>query len=130
MKQPAHPEIELRTLVSKGLVVVVAGTGVSILASTEPKSRMPHPQASWSAILENGLEWLMEKNLIEADVAAAQLTLLKKNAQTHHFISAAEDVTAGMGGAKSHHFREWLKRTVGSIEANDRSVLDALEALR
>src|SRR6185369_1613753 len=35
-----------------------------------------------------------------------------------------------MGSAKSKHFAEWLKRSVGSIKAHDRSVLEALHAIR
>lgn len=130
MKQPDNPEAELRRIVSGGHAVIVAGTGVSISASVDPQTKRPHPQASWSGLLENGLEWLKEKSLIAPEVAAAQLTLFKKKPQIHHFISAAEDVTEGMGGAKSPHFRDWLSRTIGSIKAHDRGVLDALEALR
>jgi hypothetical protein len=108
----------------------VAGTGVSIAASFDATTKQPHPQASWAGLLEDGLKWLKDHKLIDDDVADAQLKLLKKNPQTHRFISAAEDVTAGMGGAKSPHFADWLKRTIGSIKAHDRSALDALDAIR
>ena len=127
--QPDH-EAALRETICEGLAVVVAGTGVSIAASYDPTTQQPHPQASWSGLLENGLQWLKEHKLMDEDEVHAQLTLLKKKPQTHRFISAAEDVTEGMGSEKSKHFADWLKRSVGSIKAHDRSVLDALDAIR
>jgi signal transduction histidine kinase len=127
--QPDH-DANLRQTIRERLAVIVAGTGVSIAASYDAKIKRSHPQASWSGLLENGLHWLKDHKLIDEDDADAQLKLLKKNPQTHRFVSAAEDVTEGMGTAKSKHFAKWLKVTVGSIKACDRSVLDALEALR
>ncbi len=57
--------------------------------------------------------------------------LLKEDtSQTHHFLTAAQDITEGMGGVQSKHFAEWLARTVGEIKTKDSSVLDALHALR
>jgi hypothetical protein len=127
--QPDH-EARLRETIRKGLAVIVAGTGVSIAASYDPKTRHSHPQASWSGLLEDGLLWLKEHRLIpDADVDA-YLQLLNKIPPTHRLISAAEDVTEGMGSAKSKHFADWLKRTVGSIKAHDRTVLVALNAIR
>lgn len=127
--QPDH-EAALTKTIREGLAVIVVGTGVSIAASYDATTQQPHPQASWSGLLENGLQWLNEHKLMAEDEVAAQLKLLKKNPQTHRFISAAEDVTEGMGSAKSKHFADWLKRSVGSIKAHDRSALDALDALR
>jgi len=123
MRASTEPETELNEVIRKGRAVLVAGTGVSIAASG-------HPQASWAGLLENGIAWLQEHKLMEDGVAEAQLTLLKTRPQTHRFISAAADVTPGMGGADSPHFAQWLKDTVGAIEAKDRAVLDALHALR
>ena len=117
-------------LVREKRVVVVAGTGVSIAASRDPSTGKSHPQASWAGLLQNGLQWLKEHRLIDDDVADAQLTLLEKKPQTHRFIAAAEDVIAGMGGVKSPHYADWLKCTIGSIEAQDRSTLDVLDEIR
>ncbi len=123
MKPSTNPDADLKNAIRDGRVVLVAGTGVSIATSS-------HPQASWSGLLESGIEWLKEHNLMDDDEAEAQLKLLKKNPQIHRFISAAQDITAEMGGVQSKHFAEWLERTVGAITAKDRSVLDALHALR
>lgn len=129
MKHPVDPEAQLRESIIRG-AVIVAGTGVSIGASRDPSTGKPHPQASWAGLLESGLEWLQEHKLITADKARAHLTLLEEGAETHHFISAAQDVTRLMGGPESTHFANWLKDTVGSITAKDRKVLDTLEMLR
>lgn len=106
-----------------------AATGVSIAASVDATTK-PHPQASWTGLLEDGLEWLKDHKLMDAEDADAHLRLLRRNPQTHRFISAAEDIMAGMGGAQSGHFKKWLGRTIGTIKGHDRSVLDALDAIR
>lgn len=127
--QPDH-EAALKETIRDRRAVIVAGTGVTIAASVDPATGKPHPQASWAGLLEDGLEWLKAHGLIPESAAKAHLELLGTRPQTHHFISAAEDVTSRMGGATSTHYAAWLKRTVGSITAHDRSVLDALDALR
>ena len=35
-----------------------------------------------------------------------------------------------MGGVKSPHFADWLKRTLGAMETHNPSVLEALDAIR
>ncbi len=127
--QPNH-EAALIETIRAGRAVIVAGTGISIAASFDARTQQPHPQASWAGLLEDGLKWLKDHNLIDHDIANAHLKLLRNDPQTHRFISAAQDVSAGMGGVNSPHFANWLKRTIGSIDAHDRSILDALNAIR
>ncbi len=130
MNPPNNSQAELQKTIRNGRAIIVAGTGVSLAASYDTATKQSHPQASWTGLLENGIEWLKEHKLVDDELAEAQLKLLKKNPQTHRFISAAADVSAGMGGVKSPHFAAWLKRTIGSIKANNRNLLDALDALR
>jgi hypothetical protein len=130
MKTQPDDHEALREAVRQGLAVIVAGTGVSIAATYDQKTKQSHPQASWSGLLEDGLRWLKLHKLMSDHEVDAQLTLLGSRPQTHHLISIAEDITRGMGGAASPHFAEWLKRTVGSIQAHDRNALDALGGLR
>ncbi len=130
MNHPANPDAELQNAIRGKRVVIVAGTGVSIATSRDPSTGKPHPQASWAGLLQNGLQWLKEHHLIDDDVADAQLKLLEKNPQTHRFIAAAEDVIAGMGGAESLHYADWLKHTIGSIQAHDRNILGVLDDIR
>jgi hypothetical protein len=131
MAHPADPDAELRKVITRGGAVIVAGTGVSMAATWDASTQRFHPEASWVGLLENGLEWLKQKNLISPEEAGAHVTFLKSNRPCiHHFVSAAQDVTRLMGGAKSLHFSEWLTRTIGSITAHDRQGLDALHSLR
>src|SRR5688572_2983376 len=99
--RPANPNEKLQEVIRRGGVVIVAGTGVSMAASWDASTGKQHPEASWAGLLENGLDWLKQHNHIAADEAAAHLTLLKKRGDTHHFISAAEDITRLMGGVES-----------------------------
>jgi hypothetical protein len=123
-------ENQLRSIVQNKVAVIVAGTGVSVGASRDPKTGKSHPQASWTGLLKNGLEWLKTHELLPENVVSAHLTLLGQSRQTHNFISAAEDISAAMGGVGSTHFAAWLERTVGAIQAHDRGVVDALQAHR
>jgi len=131
-RHPANPEVELQQTVGDGRAVIVVGTGMSIAASWNAETGAPHPQASWAGLLESGLEWLKEHKLISEKKAAAHRTLLDPAEEpgTYSFITAAQHVTRLMGGAASVHFENWLKQTIGTIEAHDRKGLDALEALR
>ena len=76
------------------------------------------------------MEWLKEHKHISEAKAAAYLTLLHDEPDTHSFITAAQHITRLMGGPESVHFENWLKQTIGTIEAHNREGLDALEALR
>lgn len=115
-------EEQLQQLIRTGRSVLVAGTGVSIAASR-------HPQASWTGLLESGIDWIEDHDLMSADEVTAHRTLLLKP-KTRRLISTAQDIAEEMGGDGSKHFADWLERTVGSIQAKDRQVLDALDALR
>ena len=131
-RHPANPEAELRKRICDCRAVIVVGTGISIAASIDPKSRSPHPQASWAGLLKSGLKWLKDHRHISQKKAAALLTLIDpvEEPETYDFISVAQHVTRLMGGVESVHFKKWLKQTIGTIEANSRSTLDALETLR
>src|ERR1035438_6835679 len=108
MAHPANPDAELRKVITRGGAVIVAGTGVSMAASWDASTGKSHPEASWAGLLENGLEWLKQNNLIPPEEAAAHVTFLKsKRSGIHHFVSAAQDVARLMGGAESQHFSEW-----------------------
>ncbi len=127
---PMDHKSDLGAKIRAGRAILIAGTGVSIAASVDARTNRSHPQASWAGLLEDGLEWLKEHKHMDPEEADAHLKLLRTNPKTHRFISAAEDITVRMGGASSDHFRDWLARTIGTIEGHDRSVLDALHEVR
>ena len=130
MNSSNQDKAELQNAILEKRALIVAGTGVSISASYDAVTKQSHPEASWAGLLENGLQWLKEHKLMDEDIVDSHLKLLKKNPQTHRFISAAEDIVTGMGGVDSVYFVDWLANTVGKIKANDRNLLDAIEALR
>ncbi|MCA1695870.1 MAG: hypothetical protein LC749_14685 [Actinobacteria bacterium] len=105
--------------------MLIAGTGISIAATGAD------PRASWGGLLKNGLEWLRVHDLISEAKAQAHLSLMDdEGSETHHFVSAAQDIVKQMGGPGSVHFKDWLEETVGSLVSSDREGLDALHALR
>lgn len=125
MSRPIDPHAELRTAIAARRVVLIAGTGVSTAATGA------RPEASWGGLLKNGLEWLRDHDLIRDDKARAHLALMDDaDAATHHFISAAQDVTRLMGGPGSVHYRTWLKSTVGRLTVKRDAGIRALDRLR
>ena len=57
---------------ARGRVIVVAGTGVSVSATKSSKYPTGHPQASWSGLLEHGLEFVLSKGLASESVIEPQ----------------------------------------------------------
>ena len=125
MTRPRDTGAQLQAAIVERRAVVVAGTGVSIAATRG------HPEAGWGGLLKNGLAWLREHDLISETVASAHLSLIDSHdAETHHFVSAAQDITRQMGGRASVHFKRWLEETVGTLTAEEVDGLEALHALR
>src|SRR5262245_10971796 len=124
MRKPGDPLAELKGAIAGRRAVLVAGTGVSIAASGG------HPQASWAGLLKHGIAWLRSQDLMSSGKPSARLAFLDDpEAETHHFISAAQDVTKFMGGVDSVHFAEWLRETVGTLPLVHREGVEALGAL-
>lgn len=92
MPYPQNPEALLREAILDKRTIIVAGTGVSIAASADPKNLdkegkpIPHPQASWPGLLKNGLQWLIGHG-ISATRAQAYLDLLGDYPTTLDFIN-------------------------------------------
>jgi tetratricopeptide (TPR) repeat protein len=125
MTRPTDPYADLAAVIRERRAVLVAGTGISIAATRAD------PRASWAGLLKNGLEWLRAHELISEGKAQAHLSLMEEEgAETHHFVSAAQDIVKQMGGQGSVHFKTWLEETVGSLVPTDRGCLIALDALR
>src|SRR4051812_39432596 len=104
MLRPADPNTALAAVVRERRALIVAGTGISIMATRND------PRASWTGLLANGLSWLRRHDLISDRTAAAHLSLMEdEGAETHHFVSAAQDIVKQMGGPASVHFRNWLE---------------------
>ena len=65
---------ELQQSIHDGNAVLVAGTGVSIASSYDMATGKVHPQASWLGLLEHGIHWLQEHQLIADHIATAHLS--------------------------------------------------------
>lgn len=125
MSPPTDPHADLAAAIRERRALLIAGTGVSISATHND------PRASWTGLLANGLAWLREHDLVSQRKAQAHLSLMAEDgAETHHFVSAAQDIVKQMGGQGSVHFKAWLEETVGSLVAANREGLDALHDLR
>ena len=125
MTPPTHPYADLAAAISERRAVLIAGTGISIAATGAD------PCASWTGLLKHGLKWLRVHALISEAKAQAHLSLMDdEGSETHHFVSAAQDIVKQMGGQGSVHFKAWLEETVGSLVRSDPEGLDALHALR
>ncbi len=127
---PANADEALREAISKGNIVFVAGTGVSMASTYDPATKSSHPQASWTRLLRHGLETGERMGRLEKSKAALYLTLLKEDPTTQNLISAATTVTNALGGVQSGIFKDWLESTIGKIRPLNRDIIDALHALR
>lgn len=117
----------LEAALAKGRAIFVAGTGVSMAASVDPRTKRPHPHASWTGLLQDGIEWLRLNSPSDSESAEAHRTLIKmENPLPAALIAAADQIMRGMGGANSTTFANWLSETVGKIQVHDRSIIDAL----
>lgn len=114
---------DLKAEIAKGRVVAIVGAGVSI-AVTEGD-----PLASWTGLLQNGVDRCVERcqplpagweDRRRGEIATGDIDEL---------LSAAENVARKLGAPGGGDYRAWLRETVGSLEAKDTSLLDALREL-
>jgi hypothetical protein len=115
---------DLRNQIAKGQLMVVVGAGVSVGATTNDQA------ASWRGLLHNGAQRAQEisqrrlpdvwREVVELSIDSGDLDLM---------LSSAELVTQALGGRSDPEFARWLRESVGSLRARDRSVLEALVPL-
>lgn len=121
----SHDPVEdLRSEIAKGRVLAIVGAGVSI-AATEGKQ----PVASWTGLLKDG---------VERCVAVAQSLPARWRERTlediesgdlQDLLAAAEKVSGKLGAPKGGEFAKWLRDCFESLQATDRSLLEALHDL-
>ena len=114
---------DLRSHIGQRDVLVVIGAGVSIGATNRS------PVASWTGLLEHGLgrcrdvcslteEWLKKK---KGDLASGDWDDLR---------CVAEIIASKLDSPSGGEYRRWLRETVGTLRASERSVLEALRDLK
>lgn len=115
---------DLRSKIAQGNVVIIVGAGVS-MAATKGNSL-----ASWTGLLEHGVKRCLDvaQPLQEGweDRTLAQI----HSPDLDELLSAAEMVSLKLGWPDKGEWNRWLRETVGSLRAEDSSVLDALVPLR
>lgn len=117
----------LKDDIAAGRVVVIAGTGVSVVASGNPEIS-GHRVATWTGLLGHGIDHGEDKGEIAADEAshlAAQLKL----GSTDMLIGAAEIISQRLRNQSPGVFRGWLKDSIGQLTVQNRALIDALQAL-
>jgi len=109
-------------------VLVVVGTGISFGATGEAR-------ASWSGLLEHGVETLRTQATWNDETANANLTLIK-NAFSSTFdldevLTRAESVTKALGAPDGTNYGSWLADAIGSLKAREdrTATLDAIKQL-
>jgi SIR2-like domain len=101
-----------RDIINKN-VIVVAGTGVSLL-SLDPEQQQI---ASWKGLLRSGVAYCMEHDLINEK----QQQLINEQIESDETIfmtCAAQQIVHFMGG-RGDEFKRWIKETVAILKITD-----------
>ncbi|MCK6387811.1 MAG: SIR2 family protein, partial [Zoogloea sp.] len=118
---------KLKDDIAAGRVVVIAGTGVSVAASGNPKIA-GHHVATWTGLLGHGIAHCTDRGTITPEVAN-HLTAQLRLGETDLLITAAETVSQRLRGQSPGTFRGWLKDSIGQLKVQAPALIDALQAL-
>jgi len=113
---------ELQAEIAQGHVLVVVGAGVSIGAA------QGNPLASWQGLLEDGVDRCVAVRGLDAkwaDRVRAEI----RSGDMDDLLSAAEKISSKLGFPTGGEYRNWLRDTVGTLEAQNRSALEPLRDL-
>ena len=113
---------DLRGLLAGRKVLVVVGAGVSIGASGGA------PAASWTGLLEHGVERCVQLGLAAGPWAARQQDALRSG-DLDELLAVAQQVESKLGAPAGGEYRRWLGETVGALAVEHPEVLDALAGL-
>ncbi len=116
------PVEDLRKEIQAGRVLVIVGSGVSTGATKG------NPLASWTGLLKNGVDRCVSVRGLDskwADRVRAEIG----SGDMDDLLSAAEKISSKLGVPDGGEYQRWLRETVGSLFAEDRTVLEALRDL-
>ncbi len=117
----------LKDDIAAGRVVVIAGTGVSVVASGNPEIA-GHHVATWVGLLGHGIAHCTDRGAITPEVAN-HLTAQLKLDETDLLITAAETVSQRLRGQSPGVFRGWLKDSISQLKVQAPALIEALQAL-
>ena len=113
---------ELREAVAAKRAIVIAGAGVSMMAT------QGEPTASWIGLLLDGIERCRHLGeLPESDAARIHQDVLSGDVPT--MIAAAQELQNILSSVAGGHFGKWLRATIGSLSPVNPGILDAIAAL-
>jgi SIR2-like domain/NACHT domain len=111
----------------KGEVIVVTGTGVTA-ASVSAEQR---GVASWAGLIKHGLEFcrtVAGSNAAQIDIFLEVLN--GNNSTLDDMFDAANYVSRRLKKANPPRFDHWLDAAVGTLTLSDRTLIDAIAALK
>lgn len=120
---PHDPVEDLRKEIAKGRVLAIVGAGVSTGATKNA------PTASWTGLLEDGVDRCVADAHSLPAGWAERVRAEIHSGDMDDLLSAAEKISRKLGSPSGGNYRTWLRETVGSLHAEDRSVLEALHDL-
>jgi hypothetical protein len=118
----------LKEQIAEGNLVTIVGTGVSVAACG---GRNAPPAASWTGLMQLGLQHCVHKGVFDQGVANV-LEANLKTGDTRLLIGVAEIIHQGLlekGGGKDGVFRGWLNDTIGKLKPTNAALLDVIRAL-
>jgi hypothetical protein len=115
---------QLQEAIESGDALFLVGTGVSVGATKG------EPLASWIGLIENGIAECVGLARVSDAKAKIYRQLLNPDiADTNDLITAAEFVTTNLKGPGGGDFKGWLRKSIGSLRAEYKDVLEALRDL-
>ncbi|MFN7872434.1 MAG: SIR2 family protein, partial [Cyanobacteriota bacterium] len=120
---PSSSQIDqLRGVLADRQMVVVVGSGVSVAACGNQEVD-GHKVATWSGLLEHGVDRLIAIGAADEDGEGVLLRGLIRSGKPDLMVNAAETITARMQGRSEGTFRSWLEKTIGALLLQDTTLL-------
>jgi hypothetical protein len=109
-------------------MVVVVGSGVSVAACGNQEVD-GHKVATWSGLLEHGVDRLIAIGAADEDEEGVLLRGLIRSGKPDLMVNAAETITARLQGRSEGTFRGWLEKTIGALQLQDITLLQQIATL-
>lgn len=115
----------LRSDIEAGAAIFVVGAGAAVATTAGA------PTAHWLGLLESGIQAALDEQVsippgweanVRSDLAMAAEYLPAT-------LTAAEKVTAALGGSEGAAFKRWLREAVGGLEVDQPRLLEAIHKL-
>ncbi len=126
---PSSSQIDqLRGVLADRQMVVVVGSGVSV-AACDNQEVDGHKVATWTGLLEHGVDRLIAIGAADEDGERVLLRGLIRSGKPDLMVNAAETITARLQGRSEGIFRGWLEETIGALQLQDKTLLHQIATL-